>query len=94
MWVEHDVRDEVMDFVNYWSKRTGIYISRFIQWIGIAESKFYNWKERYGKINEHNSWIPRDFWLEEWEKESIVRFYLAHPKEGYSSFPKSPILLI
>lgn len=83
MWVGHDIRDEIVDFVNYWSNRTGIYTSRFIQWIGIAESKFYNWKERYGKINEHNSWIPRDFWLEDWEKEAIVRFYLAHPKEGY-----------
>jgi len=28
-------------------------------------------------------WIPRDFWLEPWEKEAIIAFYLSHPKEGY-----------
>jgi transposase InsO family protein len=34
----------------------------------ITASKFYGWRERYGKVNEHNGWVPRDFWLEEWEK--------------------------
>ena len=28
--------------------------------------------ERYGNVNEHNGWVPRDFWLEEWEKDAIV----------------------
>ena len=32
-------------------------------WIGIGTSKFYNWKLRYGKVNEHNAWVPRDHWL-------------------------------
>ena len=27
--------------------------------------------------------MPRDFWLEGWEKEAIVRYYLDHPLEGY-----------
>ena len=83
MWVPHDIRDEIIDFVNYWSDMTGIYTSRFIHWLGIGESKFYNWKRRYGKVNEHNSWIPRDFWLEDWEKEAIVKFFFDHPEEGY-----------
>lgn len=72
-----------MDFIGYWSRRTGIYISRFIRWIGLCSSKFYDWKERYGKVNEHNHWIPRDFWLEIWEKDAIVEFFLTHPDEGY-----------
>jgi putative transposase len=55
----------------------------FIKWLGITPSKFYDWKRRYGKVNEHNSWIPRDFWLEPWEKERIVEFFLQHPGEGY-----------
>ena len=46
-------------------------------------SKYYEWKRRYGKVNEHNSWIPRDLWLEEWEKEAIISFYADHPLEGY-----------
>jgi putative transposase len=83
MWVPHDIRDQVMDFVRYWSCRSGIYTTKFIQWLGIGASKFYDWKRRYGKINEHNAWIPRDFWLEDWEKQAIVRFFLSHPAEGY-----------
>ena len=46
-------------------------------------SKFYDWKGRYGRVNEHNHWIPRDFWLEDWEKQWIIEFFLTHPDEGY-----------
>ena len=83
MWVPHDTRDAVVDFVNYWSERSGIYASRFIRWLAIGPSKFYDWKKRYGKVNEHNSWIPRDFWLQDWEKQAILKFFLSHPGEGY-----------
>ena len=38
---------------------------------------------RYGKVNEHNSWIPRDFWLEPWEKEKIIEFFCQNRDEGY-----------
>lgn len=54
-----------------------------VNWIGITPSKFYDWQKRYGKINEHNGWIPRDFWLTEAEKQAILRYYLDHPLEGY-----------
>lgn len=57
-------------------------MARFIAWLGLAPGKFYDWKRRYGKVNEHNGWIPRDFWLLDWEKQSIIDFYDAHPKEG------------
>jgi putative transposase len=72
-----------VDFIGYWSRRTGIDISRFLRWIGIISSKFYDWKGRYGRVNEHNHWIPRDFWLEDWEKQWIIEFFLTHPDEGY-----------
>ncbi|MEJ2703002.1 MAG: IS3 family transposase [Sedimentisphaerales bacterium] len=54
-----------------------------IQWIGISRSKFYSWQKRYGKVNEHNRWIPRDFWLQDWEKQAIVNYFLDHPGQGY-----------
>jgi putative transposase len=81
--VPHDRRDGIVDFVGSWSGRAGIDACRLIRWIGIGASKFYDWKRRYGKVNEHNHWIPRDFWLEEWEKEAIIGFFLMHPAEGY-----------
>jgi transposase InsO family protein len=63
--------------------RSDILAGRFIRWLGISASKFYDWKARYGRVNEHNSWIPRDSWLEDWEKQAIEQFYLEHPEEGY-----------
>jgi putative transposase len=49
----------------------------------LAASKFYGWRQRYGKVNEHNGWIPRDFWLEAWEKRAIIEFHARYPLEGY-----------
>jgi transposase InsO family protein len=34
-------------------------------------------------VNEHNALVPRDHWLEGWEKEAIVAFHWEHPLEGY-----------
>ena len=72
-----------MDFVRRWSEKTEIGVGRFIQWLGVTASKFYDWRERYGCVNEHNGWVPRDFWLERWEKEAIIDFHLNNPLEGY-----------
>ena len=72
-----------MDFVNAWSGKAEIPLTRFIGWLGLASSKFYSWRSRYGKVNEHNGWVPRDFWLEPWEREAVLAYYDAHPQEGY-----------
>ena len=82
-WTEPDVRDEVVDYVRYWSDKTGIRTTKMIRWIKITRSKYYDWLSRYGKINEHNSWIPRDFWLTDYEKQAIINYYHANPLEGY-----------
>lgn len=73
----------MVDYVRYWSQRTGISYRRIVQWIGIPRSKFYQWQQRYGRINEHNAWIPRDFWLRDWEKQAILEFWSTHSREGY-----------
>jgi transposase InsO family protein len=72
-----------MDFVNRWSSESEIPAMRFVSWLSISMSKYYSWRSRYGKVNEHNGWVPRDFWLEEWEKEAIVGFHGEYPLEGY-----------
>jgi transposase InsO family protein len=58
-------------------------VARFLPWIGIGTSKFHDWKQRFGKVNEHNAWVPRDHWLTPDEKERIRAFARAHPLEGY-----------
>ena len=48
-----------------------------------APSTFHSWCERYGQANAHNGFQPRDFWLEPWERERIIAYYLAHSRDGY-----------
>ena len=66
-----------MDFVRRCSEKTEIGAGRFIEWLNITASKFYDWRERYGKVN------ARDFRLEGWEKQAIIGFHLKNPLEGY-----------
>jgi transposase InsO family protein len=73
----------VVDYVRRWHERTEIPARQFVGWLGIGPSKFHDWKDRYGKRNEHNAWIPRDWWLEDWEKQAIIRFSFEYPLEGY-----------
>jgi len=58
-------------------------VACFLAWLGIAASKWHSWKDRYGKANEHNAWIPRDHWLDEAEKQAILDFHALFPLEGY-----------
>jgi len=82
-WAEPDIRDEVVDYVRYWSCRTEIKAGKIVNHIGITRSKYYDWRRRYGKTNEHNAWIPRDFYLTDREKRAIIAYYNTHLLEGY-----------
>jgi putative transposase len=69
--------------MRYWSERTELPVTRLVRWLGITRSKFHDWRARYGMANEHNALVPRDFWLEPWEREAILAFASEHPLEGY-----------
>jgi len=81
--VPHDTRDEVVDYLRDLAARTELPVTLLVDWLGIQRGKFYEWRRRYGKVNEHNAWIPRDHWLEDWEKQAIVDFHDKHPLNGY-----------
>jgi transposase InsO family protein len=51
--------------------------------VSIAKGKFYDWTARFGKANEHNGLIPRDFWLSDEEKVTVLNFHNQNPLEGY-----------
>jgi putative transposase len=72
-----------VDYVRHWKERAKIAAGQLVGWLGITQSKFSDWKRRHGKVNEHNGWIPRDHWLEEWEKTAILDFERQFPLEGY-----------
>lgn len=73
----------MVDYVRTLSARTELSVRRLVGWLGISRPKYYEWTERYGKANEHNSLIPRDHWLLPEEKQAIVDFHQKHPLEGY-----------
>ncbi|MDQ6957108.1 MAG: DDE-type integrase/transposase/recombinase, partial [Mariprofundaceae bacterium] len=82
-WVPHDIRDKVIDYISYYTNLTGLPLARFIGWLGIGRGKYHEWHKRYGQGNNHNGLIPRSFWLNEWEKQAIIAFYLEHQEDGY-----------
>ena len=82
-WVAPAIRDEIVDFVDRYRRRTCLARRRLIEWIGINRERFAKWRRRYGEPNRHNGFVPRAFWLEPWEKEAIVAFAAAHGGEGY-----------
>jgi transposase InsO family protein len=56
---------------------------QLVSWLGISRSKYYDWCQRRGQKNEHNGQIPKENWLEEWEKAAIKQYYQEHSPEGY-----------
>jgi putative transposase len=56
---------------------------QLVSWIGIARGKFYAWRKRYGRANEHNALIPRDHWLTDDERQRIIAYHDRYPLEGY-----------
>lgn len=72
-----------MDYITYWKDRAEIPAKQLLTWLELGSSTYHSWKNRYGKANEHNGKIPRDHWLEDWEKAAIVAYHDLHPLEGY-----------
>jgi len=72
-----------VDFVRYWTEKTGLAVDRMLKCLDLSAGKFYDWRSRYGQINQHNAKVPRDFWLEEWEKQAILDYQAQYPLEGY-----------
>ena len=79
----HDTRDQVVDYLRDFATLTELPVTMLVDWLGIQRGKFYEWRKRYGKVNEHNAWVPREHWLEAWEKQAIIDFHDLHPLNGY-----------
>jgi len=51
--------------------------------LGLSASKYHDWVQRYVQENGHNAKALEKFRLLKAEKEAILRYYEAHPNEGY-----------
>lgn len=58
-------------------------LTRLVRWLGVGLSTFFSWKARLGTANRHNARLPRDGWLETWEKQAVLDFHTHYPLEGY-----------
>jgi transposase InsO family protein len=81
--VPQAIRDAIVDFVRYWSRRAEIAVGRLLKKLGIPFSKYYDWCKRYGSCNGHNAQVPRSHWMLDWEKAAILGYQREHPEEGY-----------
>ena len=82
-WVDWDVRDQIIEFVRYWSVRTSIPVKTLIAWIGIRVARYYDWVERFGRPNRHNGKVPCRHWVTPEERAAILEFHALHRDVGY-----------
>jgi transposase InsO family protein len=73
----------VVDYVRRWADKTEITQTQILSWVGLGSTTFSKWSRCYGKAYEHNGWIPRDHWLQDWEKQAILKFHFDNPLNGY-----------
>jgi len=72
-----------VDFIRRWAGKTDLAVDQLLGWLELSVGKFYDWRRRYGQTNRHNGWVPRDFWLQDCEKQAILDFQQLYPLEGY-----------
>lgn len=58
-------------------------MEQFLEWLGLHRGRYYDWVKRYGKVNEHNAWIPRDHWITKEERQKILAFWEKNSLAGY-----------
>lgn len=77
------MRDAVVDFIHRLHEQTGLPQRSLLGWMELCPRKFGRWRHRFGKLNEHNAQVPRDFQIEPQERAAILQFAREHPLEGY-----------
>jgi len=63
IWVEPDIRDNIISFVDMIASKTEITKTRPLNLIGIYSNKYYEWVNREGQPNKHNGIIPKLHWI-------------------------------
>jgi transposase InsO family protein len=77
------LRDEVVQYVQSLADRTERPLCLLLQNLGLGRQKFFKWANIVGQPLRHNGKIPKSFWLDDIERDAVLRFHLLHPLEGY-----------
>ena len=83
MWVEPDIRDSVVAYIEGMKKRSGFPLKYFLDHLQIGKSKYYSWLLRCGRVNNHNGLMPRYFWINLEERSVIITYCRDKISEGY-----------
>jgi len=83
MWVEPDIRDSIIDYVDHISHKSELSYMSLIKMLGITRSRFYEWQKRIGVENRHNGKLPKSHWILPFERKSITEYCRHHMEEGY-----------
>lgn len=63
-----------MDTVENLASRTSLKKYELIDMLGFTESKYYDWKRRYGQKNKDNGNVPKSHWILPEERERIIEY--------------------
>ena len=83
VWVPHDMRDQIVDFVRRWSEKTEIGAGRFIVWLGVTASKFYDWRRALRQGQRAQRLGSPGFLAGGLGEAGDHDFHLKNPLEGY-----------
>ena len=83
LWVEPDVRDSVVQYVEAMTARSTVSMRQLVRWLGVTRSKFYTWGVRSGVPNRHNGGIPRGHWILPHERDAIIAYCRLQTGLGY-----------
>ncbi len=83
MWVEPDIRDDIITYIERMKQRSGFTLQYFLHHLGIGKSKYYSWVSRVGQVNNHNGSMPRYFWIKPDEQKKIISYCRNKLIEGY-----------
>lgn len=81
-WVRVGVRDAVVLYVDALVSRTEFQFKDLLRMIGISKGKYFQWKKRMGKENNHNYSLPKKHHLLPWEQEAIIQYAKTHYAEN------------
>ena len=58
-------------------------MNHFLTVLSITSNRYYDWRRRYGKRNQHNGAQQKIHWLLKSERDAIILFCQQHPMIGY-----------
>lgn len=82
MWVDVDIRDSIIIYVEHILDRSRIKLKPLLRMLGISKGKYFHWKKRLGRENQHNFALPKSNWLLPFEREAIINYAKNHYAEN------------